>query len=43
LAGICLIDLAIIAAMHQFSLTAGGSLMAFFVIALIAQRRIPAT
>lgn len=43
LAGICLIDLAIIAAAHQFSLSAGGSLMAFFLIALIAQRRIPAT
>jgi 4-hydroxybenzoate polyprenyltransferase len=43
LAGICLIDLAIIAAEHKFSLTVGGSLMAFFVIALIAQRRIPAT
>jgi hypothetical protein len=29
--------------MRQFSLTTGGSLMAFFLIAIIAQRRIPAT
>ncbi|MBT5167531.1 MAG: UbiA family prenyltransferase [Opitutales bacterium] len=43
LAGICLIDLAIIAAEDKFSLTVGGILLAFFVIALIAQRRIPAT
>ena len=43
LAGICLIDLAIMAAAHQFSLTAAGSLLAFFMIAMIAQRRIPAT
>ncbi len=43
LAGICLVDLLIISSLNQFSLTIGGSLMAFFGVALIAQRRIPAT
>ncbi len=43
LAGICLVDWAIISGMRQFSLTTGGTLMAFFLIAIIAQRRIPAT
>lgn len=43
LAGICLVDWAILSGMSQFSLMTGGSLMAFFLIAIIAQRRIPAT
>ncbi len=43
LAGICLVDWAILSAMRQFSLITGVTLMAFFVIAIIAQRRIPAT
>jgi len=43
LAGICLVDWAILSGMRQFSLTTGGSLLAFFLIAIIAQRRIPAT
>lgn len=43
LAGICLVDWAILSGMRQFSLMTGGTLMAFFLIALIAQRRIPAT
>jgi len=43
LAGICLVDWAILSGLRQFSLTTGGTLMAFFLIAIIAQRRIPAT
>ena len=43
LAGICLVDWAILSVMRQFSLITGVTLMAFFVIAIIAQRRIPAT
>lgn len=43
LAGICLVDWAILSSMRQFSLTVGGTLMAFFIVAIIAQRRIPAT
>jgi 4-hydroxybenzoate polyprenyltransferase len=43
LAGICLMDLAILSSMHLVALPILGLLLAFFVIALIAQRRIPAT
>ena len=43
LAGICLVDWAILSSMRQFSLTTGGFLVAFFLFAIIAQRRIPAT
>ena len=43
LAGICLVDWAILSSMRQFSLTTGGFLVAFFLFAVIAQRRIPAT
>jgi hypothetical protein len=37
------VDWAILSGMRQFSLTTGGFLVAFFLIAMIAQRRIPAT
>jgi hypothetical protein len=43
LAGICLMDLAILSSMHLVALPILGLLLTFFVIALIAQRRIPAT
>jgi len=43
LAGICLLDGSIIASMRQITVTTSLTLLAFFVIALVAQRRIPAT
>ncbi len=43
LAGICLLDLAILCCVRPFSASLTGTLLTFFVLALIAQRRIPAT
>mgnify|MGYP001241280375 CR=1 FL=1 len=42
-AGICLVDWTILSGMRQFSLTTVGFLVAFFLIAIIGQRSIPAT
>ncbi len=43
LAGICLVDWAILFSMRFFSLEIALAFLAFFVIALVAQRRIPAS
>ncbi|MCZ6675085.1 MAG: UbiA family prenyltransferase [Verrucomicrobia bacterium] len=43
LAGICLIDLAILNSMHLVSFPVMGLFLAFFLLALIAQRYVPAT
>ncbi len=43
LAGICLMDLAILSSMHLVALPILGTILGFFVIAMIAQKRIPAT
>ena len=43
LAGICLVDWAVLSSMHAFSIPALLAFVAFFIVALIAQRRIPAS
>ena len=43
LAGICLIDLAILNSMHLVNLLTMGIFLCFFAFALLAQRYIPAT
>lgn len=43
LAGICLIDLAILNSMHLVSITTLGLFLVFFFLALLAQRFVPAT
>jgi 4-hydroxybenzoate polyprenyltransferase len=43
LAGICLIDLAILNSMHLVSVTTLGLFLVFFFLALLAQRFVPAT
>ncbi len=43
LAGICLMDLAILSSMHLVAVPILGTILGFFVIAIIAQKRIPAT
>ncbi len=43
LAGICLVDCAVISTMHAFSISTLVAFVAFFIVALIAQRHIPAS
>ncbi|HCR28738.1 MAG TPA: hypothetical protein DIV79_01810 [Opitutae bacterium] len=43
LAGICLVDWAVLSTMHALSVPTLFAFVAFFVVALIAQRRIPAS
>lgn len=43
LAGICLVDGAVFSTMHAFSTSTLFAFVAFFIVALIAQRRIPAS
>jgi len=43
LAGICLVDWAVLSTMHPFSISALVAFVAFFIMALIAQRSIPAS
>jgi 4-hydroxybenzoate polyprenyltransferase len=43
LAGICLVDWAVLSTMHAFSIASLVAFLAFFIMALIAQRRIPAS
>lgn len=43
LAGICLVDWAVLSTMHAFSISTLVAFVAFFIVALISQRRIPAS
>ena len=43
LAGICLVDWAVLSTMHAFSISTLVAFVSFFVVALIAQQRIPAS
>lgn len=43
LAGICLVDLAILSSMHSVNLPTLGLFLGFFILALLAQRFVPAT
>ena len=43
LAGICLVDWAVLSTMHTFSIPAMVAFVGFFILAVVAQQRIPAS